>query len=301
MGYRLKKSVSSAELASALQLEHRGREVEICAVAPLDEAGPGDLTFCRRKRISRNDDGVVFICTPDVGTSVSSSIAAGNPRLAFVRALSFLEDRGGFDLGFGESAIHPSVEIGHHVVIEEGVRIGAGTKIEHGAVIHRGVSIGERCVIRANSVIGGSGFGFERDEAGRPIRFPHLGAVDIADDVEIGALNTVARGALSNTKVGPRTKTDDHIHIAHNVVIGADCLITACAEISGGVRIGDRVWIGPNVALMEQIAIGDDALVGLGAVVTKSVGPGVTVTGNPAEDLASFSQKRMAVKALLKE
>jgi UDP-3-O-[3-hydroxymyristoyl] glucosamine N-acyltransferase LpxD len=217
-----------------------------------------------------------------------------------MRALARLEESRGFERNEAEPVVDPSVQIGSNAVIEPGVTIGPRTRIEHGVVLHSGVRIGERCVIKANSVIGGDGFGFERDEKGRPIRFIHLGSVVIHDDVEIGALNTVVRGSLGDTVVGARTKADDHVHIAHNVTIGEDCLITACAEISGGVKIGNRVWIGPNAAIMQKVEIGDDVIVGLGAVITKSVEPGLTVTGNPAEELRLLSRKRAAVSALIK-
>ena len=62
-------------------------------------------------------------------------------------------------------------------------------------------------------------------------------------------------------------------------------IITACCEISGSVSIGERVWLGPNSSIMNGISIGDDAFVGLGTVVTKSVSSGARVAGVPAKVL----------------
>ena len=87
-------------------------------------------------------------------------------------------------------------------------------------------------------MIGQRGFGFEREIDGKPVSFPHFGSVVIGDYVEIGALNTVVAGALSDTIIGDFVKTDDHVHIAHNVSIGDKTFITACSEISGSVSIG---------------------------------------------------------------
>ena len=101
----------------------------------------------------------------------------------------------------------------------------------------------------------------------------------------LGALNTVARGTLEDTVIFDNVKTDDHVHIAHNVVIGANTMIAACAEISGSVRIGKGVWIGANASIINQIEIDDYALVGIGAIVTKSVASGKVVAGNPARVL----------------
>jgi UDP-3-O-[3-hydroxymyristoyl] glucosamine N-acyltransferase len=300
MNFRLKTPVSSAWLAGELGLAHQGADVRIAAVAALGQAGAGDLSFTVGAPPAEPPQGLVVIHRPEGAAGAGTAILADKPRLGFVRALALLDKAIGFAGDEAEAQVDPSVSIGSNVVIEPGVTIGADSRIEHGAVLHKGTVVGRRCLIRANSVIGGSGFGFERDEEGRPIRFVHLGGVVIEDDVEIGALNTVVRGALGNTRVGARTKTDDHVHIAHNVQIGEDCTITACAEISGSVTIGRGVMIGPNASIMDRISIGDGVVIGLGAVVAKSVPPGTTVTGNPAEEMRLFTRKRSAINALLK-
>ena len=41
------------------------------------------------------------------------------------------------------------------------------------------------------------------------------------------------RGTIDDTFIEDNVKTDDHVHIGHNVQVGKGCLITACAEISG--------------------------------------------------------------------
>lgn len=120
------------------------------------------------------------------------------------------------------------------MTLNKGVVVGAETVIENNVVVGAGVEIGARCVVKSGAVIGEDGFGFERDELGRPIRLIHLGSVVIGDDVEIGSLATVCRGTLGNTVIEDFAKIDDHVHIAHNVVVRTAALITACAEVSGG-------------------------------------------------------------------
>lgn len=53
-------------------------------------------------------------------------------------------------------------------------------------------------------------------------------------------------------------------------------------EFGRPVRIGRNVWIGGAAIILPGVTIGDDAVVGAGAVVTRDVPPGVTVVGNPA-------------------
>ncbi|EYD73816.1 sugar O-acetyltransferase [Limimaricola hongkongensis] len=56
-------------------------------------------------------------------------------------------------------------------------------------------------------------------------------------------------------------------------------------EFGRPIRIGSNVWIGGGALLMPGVTVGDDAIIGAGAVVTRDVGAGVTVGGNPARVL----------------
>jgi UDP-3-O-[3-hydroxymyristoyl] glucosamine N-acyltransferase len=115
---------------------------------------------------------------------------------------------------------------------------------------------------------------------------PHLGGVVLGDDVEVGSLTTVCRGTLADTILRDGCKIDDHVHIAHNIDVGEDAFVIACAEVSGGVKIGRRAWIAPNASILNQLSVGDDSVVGLGAVVVRSVPDGAVVVGNPAKPIA---------------
>jgi maltose O-acetyltransferase len=53
-------------------------------------------------------------------------------------------------------------------------------------------------------------------------------------------------------------------------------------EIARPVEIGANVWVGGGAILLCGISIGDGAIIGAGAVVTRDVAPGTTVVGNPA-------------------
>src|SRR5262249_50286490 len=178
--------------------------------------------------------------------------------------------------------IAPNVTIGDFATIGPHAIIGEGTEIRSGVVIGPRVKIGRNCLIKSNSVVGQEGFGIDKDEAQNNLRLPHLGSVAIGDYVEIGALNTVCSGTLDPTTVGDYVKTDDHVHIAHNVQIGRNCILTACAEISGSVCIGEGTWLGPNCSIINNIEIGVDVLIGIGSVVTKSLPDRVVAAGCPA-------------------
>lgn len=234
-------------------------------------------------------------------------ISSANPRLEYAQILNFILEKTyrkpqniysatsiGDNFKIGEGTI-----IGHNVIIGNHVTIGKECTIKAGAVINDNVTIGDNTIIRENSVIGGYGFGFERDEKGIPIRLPHVGGVIIGNNVEIGALTTVASGTIEPTIVEDYTKIDDHVHIAHNCRIGTCCIITACAEISGSVKVGNHTWLGPNCSIIDGISIGDNCLIGIGSVVTKSVKDGIIVSGNPGQSLESIKKERDLLKTLL--
>lgn len=118
-----------------------------------------------------------------------------------------------------EAEIGDNVCIGPHAVIGK-AKIGAGYVIESGVRVYDNVSLGFSCRVKPGAVIGGEGFGFERDEEGNKFRFPQIGRVVIGDDVEIGANSCIDRGALSDTIIGDHTKINNLCHIAHNNHIG---------------------------------------------------------------------------------
>jgi maltose O-acetyltransferase len=60
---------------------------------------------------------------------------------------------------------------------------------------------------------------------------------------------------------------------------------SAGLEIARPVEIGAEVWVGGGAILLAGIRIGDGAIIGAGAVVTRDVAPGTTVVGNPARAL----------------
>lgn len=185
--------------------------------------------------------------------------------------------------------IAEEVRIGANVIIGPGCSVGRRTEIRSGVCLFRDIRIGEDCLIKSGAVIGQEGFGLYKSDRGTNSLIPHIGGVVIGNRVLIGALNTVCAGTLDPTVVGDDTKTDDHVHIAHNCIIGRNVVITACAELSGSVVIGDNVWIGPQACVMNKVTIAHGALIGLGAVVTKDVSASSVVAGNPARALKARS------------
>ncbi len=277
---RLVKSVQASQLAAELGLPCEGEDVAIALVTPLSAAVPHALTFSSRAMPAELPAGTCVIAKeqPPSGAWIRSA----EPRLDFIKALLVLERLGPFTRATEEAQIHPTAVIAPGVAIGRGVVIGAGTRVEPHVTIADDVRIGEDCWLKSGCVIGESGFGFERLPDGSPLRFLHFGGVIIGDRVEVGSVTTVVRGTLGPTVIEDDAKVDDHVHVAHNVRICKNAFVIACAELSGGVVVGEAAWIGPNASVLEQVKIGARAFVGLGCVVLKDVAPDTTVVGNPA-------------------
>ncbi len=277
------------------------REREFDRVAPIDSAGPKDLSFCVIKdekalNLLKETRASVVICSDEIPYEKltvlgKTLVAVENPRLWFIRAV------GAFFPSKRDMGIHPTAIIGKNCRIADDVYIGAfvtigdnveikdGSSIHSGANIGSNVRIGAHVNIKSGCVVGGDGFGYERNREGVFEKFPHLEGVIIEDNVDIGSNTCVDRGTLSDTIVGAGSKIDNLVHIAHNVIIGRNCAIIAQTMLGGGSRIGDGAWIAPAACVRDGITIGRNALVGMGAVVTKNVPEGDIVVGVPAKSV----------------
>lgn len=181
-----------------------------------------------------------------------------------------------------EAVIAKSASVGAYAVIGNAV-IGEGTVISSFVRIYDNVTIGKGCFIKEGAVIGGAGFGFERDEDGNRFRFPQIGGVRIGNHVDIGANTCIDRGALSDTILDDYSKVDNLCHIAHNAHIGKNAVVVACAEVSGSCVIGENTWVGPNACIRDQRCIGTNTMIGMGSVVVKNIGDKEVWAGNPAK------------------
>lgn len=301
MGFKLKKELPAVSLAKFLGKPYSGSSVNIRFVSGLQSKPSQSLIFLKGNHMTPHNFKGVIISETERASNNIFSIVSENPRLDFIRALVFIETKVGFRRVKSKTRIGKGTKVGKFSYVEKGAQIGKNTLIGSNVIIRANVKIGNNCNIKSGSIIGETGFGFERDEAGIPIKFPHLGGVIIGDNVEIGALNTVACGTLSNTIIQDNVKIDDHVFIAHNCNIGENTLIIACSQVSGSVHVGKNVWIGPNSSIINKVKIGDGCFIGMGSVVVKDCPPGSTFLGNPAEEIEEFKDKRSKLKKFLGE
>lgn len=276
----------------------------VARAAPIHAAGASDATFCTagladaetllagiEARVLVVDERLADRAHALAGARVPAIVPSPAPRLDFVRLLSahFAPPR---PVGVSPHAVVADgarlgrdVHVGPLATIGPEVVVGDRTVIHAGVHVYGPVRIGDEVTIHAGSVIGAAGYGYERTPDGGLEAFPQIGSVEIGDRVEIGANACIDRGALGPTRIGAGARIDNLVHIAHNVEIGRDAAVIAHAMVGGSTHIGERAWIAPSAALRDQLTVGDDATVGLGAVVVRSVEPNAVVAGNPARPL----------------
>ena len=173
--------------------------------------------------------------------------------------------------------ILPGAYIGGEVEIGDNCYIGSGVRLV--GEIH----IGKNVLVRENSVIGADGLSTDRDDNGCALTMPQFGGVVIEDDVQIGALTVIARGAIDNTIIRRGSKIDNSTFISHNVVLGEDTFVVGETIMFGSSSTGSQAFISGNSTIRDGRHIGSYAKVGMGSVVVKNVEDGTVVKGNPAK------------------
>jgi UDP-3-O-[3-hydroxymyristoyl] glucosamine N-acyltransferase len=310
--------------------------VAIGRVAPLDQAGQGDLSFLDNPHYVdafRATRATAVICSAaHVGDAPEGAavVVAAQPYRAMALVLQALFPdafrlKGPFGAaGISPAAtIHPEARLEADVTVEPGAVIGAGAEIGSGtvvsanAVIGRGVRIGRdgyigagvtlqyalignRVIIHPGARIGQDGFGFAMGPGGH-LKVPQVGRVVIQDDVEIGANVAIDRGSNRDTVIGEGTKIDNGVQIGHNVEVGRHCVLVAQVGISGSTQLEDFVAIGGHTGLAGHIRIGMGAQISGGAMVKDSIPPGTRYTGNPAKPIREWTREQMALKRAAKQ
>jgi len=188
-----------------------------------------------------------------------------------------------YDIGGITRDDRESCYVGPNVSIERDVSIGENVIFEGNNYIHAGTSIGNNVLIQANTVIGGEAYSHEYID-GKLVHLPHIGGVIIGDDVVIGSCVCIDRGLLGRTILCTGCRIDNLVHIAHDVVVGTNALVVACAMIGGRVVIGNGAWIAPNSSIKNGITVGTNSMVGLHACVLNDVPDDVVVYGVPAKE-----------------
>ena len=319
-------AITGAEPGDGARLDHL-----IIDIAPLDRAGPSDLTFLDSAKhadaLTRTRAGACLMTARFESKAPSGLIVlrAQEPYRAFVavarklypdalRPASLFEGKGVTP----GAIVHSSAKIENGVIIDPGAvigpraAIGAGTVIGATAVIGPDVQIGRDCsicpgasiinaligdnvIIHPGCRIGQDGFRFHPSAKGHT-KVPQVGRVIIQDNVEIGAGTTIDRGGAGDTVIGEGTKIDNLVQIGHNVTVGRHCIIVAQCGLSGSVVLEDHVILGGQVGIADHLTIGEGAMIGAKSGVVSNVPAGEKWLGFPAWPGREFLRATAALR-----
>ncbi len=269
--------VSLEELARLVGGEVRGIcEELLVGITGIREARKGQITFMVNPKYGKDletTQASAVIVGPQLPQTSKPLLITTNPYLAYARIAQFFAPRPSHPLGISSLAycgegcrigekvsIYPLVYLGDRVEIEDGVTlypgvyVGDSVRIGKDSIIYPNVSIlsgtiiGQRVIIHSGTVIGSDGFGFAQDGMIH-IKIPQTGIVQIDDDCEIGANNTIDRATFGKTWIKTGVKTDNLVHVAHNVVVGEHSLLIAQVGISGSATLGKGVILAGQVGV----------------------------------------------------
>ncbi len=310
-------------------------DIEITRLGPLEGADSGTLSFLSNVRYQSQLQSTAATCVivapafAEAASARGAAIVTPDPYLYFARLTQWWAAR---VRPQATPRIHPSavidpsavlgegVDVGALAVIEAGVTVGAGARIGPHCVIERDSQIGAgtrlaarvtvgfdsrigaRCIIHSGAVIGADGFGFapvKSADGGRWEKIEQLGAVQIGDDVEIGANTCIDRGALDDTVIADGVKLDNLIQIGHNVRIGAHTAIAGCVAIAGSTRIGAHCTVGGAASIVGHLQIADHVHISACTLITRSIAkPGQYTGVFPFDDNASWEKNAATLRQL---
>jgi UDP-3-O-[3-hydroxymyristoyl] glucosamine N-acyltransferase len=290
---------------------HGDGATRLTGVAPLDAAGPRDLSWVadeRRSREARLSRAGALLTPSAVLAGGKPCVVVASPSLALAIWLESLHPakavrrsvaRGAHVHRGARIATSASVEAG--ATVETGARVGARTHIRAGAFVGAGSEIGEdcvvgpgaavmagcrvgnRCVLQPGAVVGSDGFGYVWDGS-RHRKIPQVGIVRVEDDVEIGANAAIDRATLGETVIGRGSKIDNLVQVGHNVVVGEHSILCGQAGVGGSSRLGRGVTLAGQVGVSDHVTVGDRAiLTGQAGIARRGRVPaGMVVSGMPA-------------------
>ncbi|MGO9096489.1 MAG: UDP-3-O-(3-hydroxymyristoyl)glucosamine N-acyltransferase [Bryobacteraceae bacterium] len=315
------------EIAEALgcQLEGDG-ELEITGLAPIEQAGPSELTFLANPKyapkVKSTRAGAILVAEAVRGLPIASLVSS-NPYLDFARALELFYQPPRPAPGISPLAsLAPTAEIGEgasigafavvgervkigrnavlhpHVVIYEGATIGDDFYAHSHAVVREFCRIGNRVVLGNGVVVGGDGYGFAHRSDGSHYKIPQSGVTVIEDDVEIQSLTSVDRATIGESRVKRGAKIDSLVQIGHACVVGEDSIICSQVGLAGSTVLGRNVVLTGQVGVSGHLTIHDNAVVYAQSGIGGDVKEGSVVSGSPAFDAREWLRAVTAFQKL---
>ena len=293
-----------ADLIGAEVIGEPGLEAK--GINEIHRVEPGDLVFVDHpkyyNKCLQSDASFIIINTKDVAIPVGKALLfVTEPFEAYLKIVNHFRPFIPSTKSINDTAI-----IGNGTTIMPNTFIGNYVSIGTNCIIHPNVSIldysiiGDNVIIQSGSVIGSDAF-YYNTKKNREVWYKKMqscGHVVIEDNVEIGASCTIDRGVTAETRIGAGTKMDNQVHIAHDVVVGKNCLFAAQVAIAGGTTIKDGVTLWGQVGVSKTLTIHENAVVLAQAGVGGDIEAGKVYWGSPAEEALTKKRELVWVKRI---
>lgn len=294
---KLSKVIKSMKYEQRYQLEN---EKDFCYLAlAVQKTGFDTCTFLDNIKFLDNisDEVTMVLTTFEIAKQLKDKdygvCAVDNPRELFFLIHNYLSVKEGYCRKQFKTKIGNNCSISQlSSIAKNNVIIGDNVTIEEFVVVKENTIIGDNTILRAGVKIGGIGFEFKY-KTNSILSVVHSGGVIIGKNVEIQNNSCVDKALYpwDDTILGDYTKIDSLVQISHAVKIEGCAMIAGSSIIGGRVFIGCGTWIGFGVSVRNGIRIGKNARANMGAIVTKSIEDGQSVTGNFAIQHDEFIER----------
>ena len=317
---------------SELVITTYGRNCEFDHTASPNASTASSLVFLQNADQAPTSAAVIITTQDNAdllkGKTSSLLVCVADVRLAQAKIKQHYDDYMASDLEWNpvhdSAVIHKSAKLGNdcrvgpNAVIGANCVIGDHSIIRANAVIEHDVTMGEYCIINASanigynsqigdrvtvqagSIIGSEGYGFAPDSDNHYHRIPHTGNVLLGDDVHVGANSCIDRGTYGSTTIARGVKIDNLVHIAHNVLVDEDSLLTAQTVIAGSSQIGKRVIASGQTGVLDHKKIPDDTVLVQRAGVSEDLPHGGMWAGSPAKPFKEWVRAQSIGKKVTK-
>lgn len=177
-----------------------------------------------------------------------------------------------------DAVLGEGVQIGAYTIIGAGVRIGAGSWIGPHAVINGPTTLGCENKVFQFASIGDAPQ--DKKYRGEPTR------LEVGDRNVFREFCSVNRGTVAGrgvTKIGDENLFMAYSHVAHDCIVGSNCVMSNCTALAGHVELGDWVILSGYAGIHQFCKVGAHSFLANNAAITRDVPPYLLVAGTPAE------------------
>ncbi len=174
-----------------------------------------------------------------------------------------------------KAKIGENISIGPYTIIEDDVEIGDNCTIGPSVAIYDGARIGNNVKIYQGASV---------SNHPQDLKFNNeISIFEIGDNTVIREFSTLHRGTVESgiSKIGKNCLLMAYAHVAHDCIVGDNCILANVVQLGGHVHVDDWVIIGGGTLVHQFTKIGKHAMIGGGFRAVTDVPPFVLAAGEP--------------------